>query len=131
MSNSSDISEETLAHVAHGQYGDLVRRMAVEIQRRRSSASEGGASNQWHPISTAPRDGTHIILGWPASVSAISRPGFYLDNSNTKRPWQGWRGVSLQPFPAVPPTHWQPMPPPPQAPGEVGEVGEAGEAGNG
>lgn len=64
----------------------------------------------WHPISTAPRDGTRVMLFWP---DGTSEQGFYLDNSNTPTPWQGWRPESGRPWPKGQPTHWQPLPTPP------------------
>lgn len=60
----------------------------------------------WMPIETAPKDGTRVILSW--GCKAIN--GFYLDNSATDHPWQGWRTESMVPRPAGNPDAWQPFP---------------------
>lgn len=70
-------------------------------------------AQEWQGIESAPRDGTRIILGW--TDERTSFVGFWLDNSHSAWPWQGWRGCSNEVFPAKKqPTHWQSMPPPPK-----------------
>ncbi len=65
---------------------------------------------EWRPIETAPRDGTRVILVWGGE----SINGFFLNNSQSLRPWAGWRTESMVPAPIGQPTHWMPLPPPPQ-----------------
>lgn len=72
----------------------------------------GGPSNSrdpWLPLESAPKDGTRVILAWGGK----SINGYHLDNSNTARPWQGWRVESMVVQPAGSPTAWQPFPAPP------------------
>lgn len=78
----------------------------------------------WQPISTAPKDGTHIILsnglsvaeGWWEHVDAYIREkrdleGRYIDQDEHDG-FDGWLdcGGGMQPDP----THWMPLPPPPK-----------------
>lgn len=63
----------------------------------------------WQPIETAPKDGRLLLL---ATTSAVIT-GFWLDNSKTQSPWEGW-STSGKPF-RGPPTHWMPLPAPPAA----------------
>lgn len=53
--------------------------------------------NQWQDISTAPKDGFHIILGHKNQPSEV---GYWLDDED------GWE-CSFEP------THWMPLPAPP------------------
>lgn len=77
----------------------------VALQRIFDAASE---DHDWQSIETAPKDGTRVILSWGGK----SINGFYLDNSKTPVPWEGWRVESMVPHPPGTPTHWQPFPPP-------------------
>lgn len=74
-----------------------------------ASDPRGGGASGWQPIETAPRDGTRIILAW----GGRSVVGYYLDNSRTQYPWQGWKVPSLEDHPGGQPTDWQPFPAPP------------------
>ena len=78
----------------------------------------------WHPIETAPKDGTYVLItggapgyGWdgrrhdfptpPCVVAAFLEPQWqfaYYDS--------GFYGIWINP------THWMPVPPPPSAEGE-------------
>ncbi len=55
----------------------------------------------WHPIETAPKDGTRILIFFPAH-SYIEVGCF----------WEGYWTDDNGDV-TVPPTHWQPIPPPP------------------
>ena len=68
------------------------------------------AEDGWMPIESAPKDGTRIILAW----GGASVVGFYLDNSKTNHPWQGWKVPSMEPMPRGLVTHWRPLPSPPK-----------------
>ena len=63
----------------------------------------------WLPIESAPKDGTRVLLVW----GGVTVVGFYLDNSKTTHPWQGWRVPSMEPTPRGLVTHWMPLPSPP------------------
>lgn len=62
--------------------------------------------NAWHPMETAPKDGSWVILYWDGEVT----PGFYLDNSKTVYPWEGWSRGSLQVMLKGVPQNWMPFP---------------------
>lgn len=66
-------------------------------------------SKEWLPMYTAPKDGQIILVLW----NNIVMPATYLDNSKTDVPWQGWKPIGMQPWPAKYPDCWQPMPKPP------------------
>ena len=60
----------------------------------------------WRPISTAPKDGTRVLLfcaDWRESIAVYF----------SIKDWSDWLPVCGSSFPV--PTHWQPLPP---APGE-------------
>lgn len=65
------------------------------------------AQGEWQPIETAPRDGTRVLLSWDGT-----RVGYYLNNSTSSRPWEGWQVPSLEPWPKGQPIAWMPMPAP-------------------
>jgi len=80
--------------------------------------------NEWQPIETAPKDGTHILLSNGESVShghwlyvaAYSREirdmeGFYVDQDESDG-YDGWIDFVGGMLPD--PTHWMPLPPPPK-----------------
>lgn len=72
----------------------------------------------WRPISTAPKDGSEIILGVVDRNGGWSGSGFYHDGSQCKRSAGGWfseddrnnlliaRDIEI--------THWMPLPTPPR-----------------
>ena len=85
-------------------------------------------SEQWQPIETAPKDGTHILAYDPegihgpvyAVVHWYVHKGEKYTESETEGlyrreqyevPW--WDGAAYTPFRA---THWMPLPPAPGAP---------------
>jgi hypothetical protein len=71
-----------------------------------SAAPTPPTVSAWQTIETAPKDGTEIILLW----SGIAITGFYLDNSKTELPWEGFRPHSGVLWPIGNPTHWMPLP---------------------
>ncbi len=77
-------------------------------------ASTGRIRGEWRPISEAPRDGTNILLWWPAQFHC-ALTGHWADKYN---PWIGWKvsGWSHDKF-TTEPTHFMPLP---AAPGERG-----------
>lgn len=65
----------------------------------------------WHPISTAPRDGTRAIFyspGHPNANNENAREPHYRVDAFSPR----WPRAMYQ-LPEAPYTHWQPLPPPP------------------
>jgi hypothetical protein len=70
----------------------------------------------WQPIESAPRDGTNILVWWPAQmhcpVTAHWNTGKWSDAGIG---WKltGW-GMAMQ----TEPTHWMPLPLPPELRGE-------------
>jgi hypothetical protein len=63
----------------------------------------------WQDISTAPRDGTYVLL---ASENGDIGVGYYFNNQSGSPRWR-WQGE--EPYCAL--THWMPLPAPPK---EVG-----------
>ena len=65
---------------------------------------------EWQPISTAPKDGTHVLV----SVT------FLVDDEPHSETWVDfWHDGSWMMFPNLimvpfPPTYWMPLPEPPQ-----------------
>lgn len=73
-------------------------------------ASASPAPEGWRDIASAPKDGTPVLLsrdGWCCE-------GYYLNNTHTAIPWQGWKR-SKGGIPIVPqPVYWVPLPPAPE-----------------
>ena len=66
----------------------------------------------WRPIESAPKDGTKFLAWWGPEVG---KPviTYWLDNSNTRTPWAGWRVPSMQVLSVhSKATLWMPLPPP-------------------
>lgn len=84
------------------RFWNIGRAEATKAAALSTAAPESG----WSPIETAPKDGTRVILEWDGK----SINGFYLDNSQSSHPWQGWRVESLVVKPSGNPTRWQPFP---------------------
>lgn len=64
--------------------------------------------SEWQPISTAPKDGTDILLGMyrPEFVDPIVMNSCWLDREERGGHWMDWDGCPT-------PTHWMPLPEPP------------------
>lgn len=87
-----------------GYYEDWDLQRAWRGWQARAALSH--PSPQWLPIESAPKDGARVILAWGGK--AIN--GFYLDNSKSSHPWEGWRVESMIVCPPGKPTLWQPFP---------------------
>lgn len=94
-------SHEAAAHLHRSL--DKSERYTIPLY---AAPGRSARADAWQPIATAPKDETRIILAWGGK----SINGFYLDNSATSHPWQGWRTESMVPRPAGKPTHWMPLP---------------------
>jgi hypothetical protein len=104
--------EEGLAAGANGAIFELIG----EIERLNSQSG-------WQPIETAPRDGTHILLGVDIATVWIVRNGRY-DKCEHSTPYdpndEGWwcyrHSVTQEKLEGIyEPTHWMPMPDEPDA----------------
>lgn len=70
----------------------------------------------WRPISTAPKDGSYVLLYGPARGTTPSVGRFTADEY-AKRPRPFWSRVGLWGVTwdrLNPPTHWMPLPLPPE-----------------
>lgn len=65
----------------------------------------------WQPISTAPKDGTHILL-W-VGTTYRGYWATFSDNGAWDDPLLYWQKADTA-FSPLTPTHWQPLPPPPE-----------------
>lgn len=68
------------------------------------------------PFQPARASGSHLhAANHPTTLRgqrmAAELGRYYLDNSKTSAPWQGWRVESMVVQPSGAPTHWQPFPP--------------------
>ncbi len=91
-------------------YGDEERRLLVAVQA--ALRSPRIASDEWQPIESAPRDGSHLLLARPDWK--VPWHGFYRmsETSEAKRFGEGWGRTNFG-DPPLKPTHWQPLPDPP------------------
>lgn len=81
------------------------------IKAARAYASQSRA-DQWQPIETAPRDGTHILV-FPA-LMGVPLVSSWEEKSKEFKFVGFWRNpMTEQPVPYKP-THWQPIPAPPK-----------------
>jgi hypothetical protein len=76
-------------------------RELITLHWKRQPERESG----WQPIETAPKDGTEILIAWGDKVTF----SYWLDNSKTSHPWQGWKLPSMFPVSGKP-SHWMPIP---------------------
>ncbi len=72
----------------------------------------------WQPISTAPRDGTFVLV-WGVRMGSDMQPRLFRssfggDFEGDTRPY--WREVCPGFVGQIDATHWMPLPEPPQAP---------------
>ncbi len=67
-------------------------------------------NNGWRPIETAPKDGTRILATWDETWRN-DRPHIEVCEAGEEGGWfYGYYGDA----PAIPPTHWMPLPEPPK-----------------
>lgn len=78
-------------------------------------ATDRNAVVQWHPIETAPRDGT-LILGWFDNPRWPSAPGILQWTEHNGGGWTHYANGT--------PTHWQRIKPPPKDTAIAGAAGE-------
>lgn len=76
---------------------------AAQVIRRLQSDTE--RESGWQPIEAAPKDGSDILVWW-TNTPIIT---YWLDNSKTTHPWEGWKLPSMVMVTGVP-THWMPLP---------------------
>lgn len=89
-----------------GQLREINRQALAELCAGFDQLERAVQVPGWRPIETAPKDGTRVILSWGGK----SINGFYLDNSATATPWQGWRVESMVLRPEGQPMAWMPFP---------------------
>lgn len=65
------------------------------------------SDGKWRPMSTAPKDGTEILLGCPQLVGS----GHYWRNASQRNPRERWVWNG---YPDHDPTRWMPLPEPPK-----------------
>lgn len=72
----------------------------------------------WQPISTAPKDGTHILLWWHTCSKASV--GAWSVDEESSRPVEGWRceGDRVLPKNQHDAKFWMPLPAPPKTANE-------------
>lgn len=72
--------------------------------------------SDWQDISSAPKDGTSVLLGRFVENCPHKRGGFtcvdYWRNPKGRKGYLGWGNFNSEYWPA---THWQPLPEPPEA----------------
>jgi len=81
---------------------------AFDLRRSASpvKASPEPPESAWQDISTAPKDGRHILLWWGEEIILSA----FLDNSGTSHPWKGFRPVGSMIATHGKATHWQQLP---------------------
>lgn len=87
----------------------LRAKAALAIARK---AIEAEMRGEWRDISTAPKDGTNILVWWPLQMHCPV-VAHWADKWSNGLGWKftGW-GEPLE----TAPTHWQPLPLPPKEP---------------
>lgn len=103
------MSKDILVHV-DGKRLSLSASESAEIIERTHAAS------QWQDISTAPKDGTRILVyGEDVILSCVYGPFFWEAGAPQGTEQLGWIQFDGQLGPDVYPTHWMPLPPAPEA----------------
>lgn len=96
-----------IAGFEEGETADAIQAEAIAraiLNRLNLPQSDG-----WRDISTAPKDGTHILM-WGGYHSPFS--GYYRDKWVERVGWHISGGIHIDP--TAEPTHWMPLPQPPQ-----------------
>lgn len=102
---------ELIERVARAMYDRSVLRGAdrdIPMMYHDLAQAALDAAFEWQPISTAPRDGSHILVFWGRPVVAFYEKGEWYHvpeygRTGTYRHVGGW-----------PPQHWLPLPPAPE-----------------
>lgn len=69
----------------------------------------------WQDISTAPKDGTQILVGIAGVARSVGEAHWWQSDKGIGG-WQTWDGENRRRTVYVEsPTHWQPLPEPPEA----------------
>lgn len=85
-----------------------IRQQIDALLARERSALFADPGSGWQSIEAAPKDGTHVLLGWPALVGdGLVMSGYW---EWLGRKWVTSRGEYHG---AYAPTHWMPLPAPP------------------
>ena len=95
---------------------DILRGNVASLERQRDELKADAVRYRWHPIETAPRDGTEVILWFPHKNIAIN--GYYGETSDGDwesgyRTWMEWLVADelwFQEDPSQAPSHWMPLP---------------------
>lgn len=90
----------------YGEY-DAARTEAKTVIRtwyKNATTPKQTEAGEWKPIETAPKDGRRILLLWDIPLT-----GRWLDNTETKYPWAGWKPEGMHAVHGHP-THWMPLP---------------------
>ena len=69
----------------------------------------------WQDIESAPKDGNWFLTTWGGKTVLT----MWLDNSDTVRPWAGFKVPSMMLHPPGQPTKWMPLPEPDKGQREV------------
>lgn len=75
------------------------------FRRARTALAGVAVGDGWREMASAPKDGTRILLSTPNGAAV----GWWLDNSHTRIPWQGWH-TDRGPFADRNVNGWQPLP---------------------
>lgn len=113
----------------HGDVStDSRGRVTIEFDNHGLAAFVAALAAQgagWRPIESAPRDGTHILLGY---IGSHSEEGFWMGDASRNH-WNetGWYATGEDVLCEHPshPELWQPLPAAPQAQPAQGRDGEA------
>jgi hypothetical protein len=103
----------------HGECAAEIDRLRDEVEYHKKDAKkwaiQAAKFDKWHPISTAPKDGTYILVGNADGVWMAYYMGIYPSGFKAPNPWQSLmlnhrhmerknRSYSSEP------THWMPIP---------------------
>jgi hypothetical protein len=98
-------------YVYHVKEDTLAIKAADAIERLKRERDDARAA--WQPISTAPKDETHILVCGPDKNG-----GTYQSVCAWPRNWSGMWPVAYMAYAAGEPTHWMPLPQPPKEDGD-------------
>jgi hypothetical protein len=94
----------------------------ASLVRAITTANNGDrmSDSEWRDISTAPRDGTYILV-WPGFIvllgNTIPAVAHWQKDEYATKPRPYWERIRATGGDrSNPPTHWQPLPDPPEEP---------------